>query len=35
MKYGLNRDSGQEIDDHFVDVNKMIPMPKGASVETW
>lgn len=29
------RNSGQEIDYHFVGVNKTIPMPKGASKETW
>jgi DNA-damage-inducible protein D len=28
------RNSGQQIADHFVGVNKTIPMPKGASKET-
>jgi len=27
------KNSGQEVSDHFVDVNKTIPMPKGASKE--
>jgi len=25
------RNSGQNISDHFVDINKTIPMPKGAT----
>ena len=27
------RNSGQDVNDHFVDINKTIPMPKGATKE--